>query len=415
MAALVGEPSRALPDVDFALGGARLPRRHRRRAAASATSRSTSFPRAISAARINLCITRRSHATVYASSSCRPFELAAARRGDRREPVRGDRALVRAGQRAARRRRRRRGGRRLPRPARRPGARPRSWAAARASGCSTSTPTATARAGCSSCSTRSCGACRLSWPCEQPLRPAERRSPAGSPIVPALQRGAEHRPRDRRAARLRPRPRGRRRLRRLGRPHGRGRRRGAARTSSALPFNLGIGGAVQTGFRYAWEGGYELAVRSTATASTTRPSCRRCSRRCSPTRPTSRRLAFHRRRRLPLVGAAPRRHPPARARRLAAIARQRVTDTTSGFQALNRSGDRALRRRLPARLSRGRGDGDGDPAPAAAARGAGRRCASASTAGRRSRRSRSIYYMVKVLLALFVGLFRRDVVPVEEA
>ena len=28
-----------------------------------------------------------------------------------------------------------------------------------------------------------------------------------------------------------------------------------------LPFNLGIGGAVQTGFRYAWEEGYELAVR----------------------------------------------------------------------------------------------------------------------------------------------------------
>ena len=35
------------------------------------------FPRAISAARVNVCITRRSHATVYASSSCRPFELAA--------------------------------------------------------------------------------------------------------------------------------------------------------------------------------------------------------------------------------------------------------------------------------------------------------------------------------------------------
>ena len=34
------------------------------------------FPRAISAARINLCITRRSHASVYASSSARPFELA---------------------------------------------------------------------------------------------------------------------------------------------------------------------------------------------------------------------------------------------------------------------------------------------------------------------------------------------------
>src|SRR5207244_10933324 len=35
------------------------------------------FPRAISAARINLNITRRPHATVHASSTCRPFELAA--------------------------------------------------------------------------------------------------------------------------------------------------------------------------------------------------------------------------------------------------------------------------------------------------------------------------------------------------
>ena len=28
-----------------------------------------------------------------------------------------------------------------------------------------------------------------------------------------------------------------------------------------LPFNLGIGGAVQTGFRYAYENGYDLVVR----------------------------------------------------------------------------------------------------------------------------------------------------------
>ncbi|HZO34929.1 MAG TPA: glycosyltransferase family 2 protein, partial [Gaiellaceae bacterium] len=28
-----------------------------------------------------------------------------------------------------------------------------------------------------------------------------------------------------------------------------------------LPFNLGIGGAVQTGFRYAFEQGYDIAVR----------------------------------------------------------------------------------------------------------------------------------------------------------
>jgi len=76
MAELVGEPSRELADVDFSLGGhdfggdtgaARL----------VGDGPFPAFPRAISAARINLCITRRSHATVYASSSCRPFELAA--------------------------------------------------------------------------------------------------------------------------------------------------------------------------------------------------------------------------------------------------------------------------------------------------------------------------------------------------
>jgi hypothetical protein len=76
-AALVGEPSRALPDVDFALGG-----RDFRGDVGSARLIGdvpfNVFPRAISAARVNLCITRRSHATVYASSSCRPFELAAA-------------------------------------------------------------------------------------------------------------------------------------------------------------------------------------------------------------------------------------------------------------------------------------------------------------------------------------------------
>ena len=78
MAALVGEPSRRAARRRLRARRPRLPGRHRQRAPRSATSRSTSFPRAISAARVNLCITRRSHATVYASSSCRPFELAAA-------------------------------------------------------------------------------------------------------------------------------------------------------------------------------------------------------------------------------------------------------------------------------------------------------------------------------------------------
>ena len=41
-----------------------------------------------------------------------------------------------------------------------------------------------------------------------------------------------------------------------------------------LPFNLGIGGAMQTGYQYARDHGFDLRCRSTATASTTRASSR---------------------------------------------------------------------------------------------------------------------------------------------
>jgi glycosyltransferase involved in cell wall biosynthesis len=77
MQALVGEPSRALPDVDFVLGGRDF-RGDVGRARVLGDVGFNTFARAISAARVNLNITRRSHATVYASSTCRPFELASA-------------------------------------------------------------------------------------------------------------------------------------------------------------------------------------------------------------------------------------------------------------------------------------------------------------------------------------------------
>jgi glycosyltransferase involved in cell wall biosynthesis len=76
MAALVGEPSRRLPDATFALGG----RDFRGDVGAARVLGDVPFnvfPRAISAARINLNITRRAHASVPGSSTCRPFELAA--------------------------------------------------------------------------------------------------------------------------------------------------------------------------------------------------------------------------------------------------------------------------------------------------------------------------------------------------
>jgi len=76
MRELVAEPSRRLPDVDFALGGADF-RGDTGRAELVGDVPFNAFNRAISASRVNLNITRRPHATVPVSSTCRPFELAA--------------------------------------------------------------------------------------------------------------------------------------------------------------------------------------------------------------------------------------------------------------------------------------------------------------------------------------------------
>ena len=76
MAEMVGEPSRRLPDVDFALGGMDF-RGDTGAARLVGDVPFNVFARAVSESRINLNITRRAHATVRASSSARPFELAA--------------------------------------------------------------------------------------------------------------------------------------------------------------------------------------------------------------------------------------------------------------------------------------------------------------------------------------------------
>src|SRR5205807_1069499 len=112
----------------------------------------STIARAISAARINLCITRRAHASVYASSSCRLFELA------------------------------------------------------------------------------STGAAIVANPYEG----IERSFEPGSEVL-VVSNGSIDRTAENAEA--------------------------AGARVLRLPFNLGIGGAVQTGFRYAWEHGYDLAVR----------------------------------------------------------------------------------------------------------------------------------------------------------
>jgi glycosyltransferase involved in cell wall biosynthesis len=181
-----------------------------------------------------------------------------------------------------------------------------------------------------------------------------------------------------------------------------------------LPFNLGIGGAVQTGFRYAWEHGYDLAVRCDGDGQhdpaelpkVLAPVLAGEADICVGSRFTGAdgyRSSVTRRIGIRLLALV-----------VSAIARQRVTDTTSGFQALNRralglfAGDyphdypevegmvMTIRHRL--RLQE---------VPVAMRE---REHGSSSITA-----LRSIYYMVKVFTALFVGLFRRPVAPMEDA
>jgi glycosyltransferase involved in cell wall biosynthesis len=75
MQLLVGEPSRLAADLEFALGGLDF-QGDIGRARLFGDIPFNVFSRAISAARVNLNITRRPHATVPGSSTARPFELA---------------------------------------------------------------------------------------------------------------------------------------------------------------------------------------------------------------------------------------------------------------------------------------------------------------------------------------------------
>jgi len=77
MRELVGEPSRRLPETNFVLGGRDF-RGDVGQARQLGDVPFNVFNRAIAAGRINLNITRRAHASVPASSTARPFELAAA-------------------------------------------------------------------------------------------------------------------------------------------------------------------------------------------------------------------------------------------------------------------------------------------------------------------------------------------------
>ena len=182
-----------------------------------------------------------------------------------------------------------------------------------------------------------------------------------------------------------------------------------------LPYNLGIGGAVQTGFRFAFERGYDFAVRVDGDG---QHDPAQLAAVLEPVRRGEADIAVGSRFAGPQTGYRSSRPRRVGIRVLAwvvsRIAGQTVTDTTSGFQAVNRRGIALFAHDYPhdypeveatVMVFRHRLRLVEVPV-SMRERGGGRSSITAL---------RSVYYMIKVLLAIFVGLFRRNVVPQEEA
>ena len=182
-----------------------------------------------------------------------------------------------------------------------------------------------------------------------------------------------------------------------------------------LPYNLGIGGAVQTGFKYALAHGYETVLRLDGDGQhdpAEIPTLLAPLARDEADVVVGSRFA---------TGEGGYRPPFARragirwfAQLVSLLTGQKLTDTTSGFQAVNARAIRLFAADYPH---------DYPEVEAAVmvvrhrlrivevpTRMRGRETGSSSITA-----LRSLYYAVKVTLALFVGVFRRRIVPVEES
>jgi glycosyltransferase involved in cell wall biosynthesis len=180
-----------------------------------------------------------------------------------------------------------------------------------------------------------------------------------------------------------------------------------------LPFNVGIGGTVQTGYQYALDHGFELAIQVDGDG---QHDPREIGQVLKPILEGRADLVVgtrfvkgggYRGTRLRRVGI----------RIFAAIVSllvgQRVSDTTSGFRAVNRKALRLFAAEYPhdypevesiVLLSR-HGLRMVEVPVQMRVRETGHSSITAL---------RAAYYMIKVLLALFIGLFRRYPIPVEE-
>jgi glycosyltransferase involved in cell wall biosynthesis len=182
-----------------------------------------------------------------------------------------------------------------------------------------------------------------------------------------------------------------------------------------LPFNLGIGGAVQTGFRYAFERGYDVAVRLDGDG---QHSAAELPKILAPIISGEADLVVGTR----FAGEGPGEYRSTAVRRVGIrffawtvshLVGQRVTDTTSGFQAAGRRAIALFAVDYPhdypeveATVMVSKANLRLREVPVTMRERAGGE--SSITA------LRSVYYMFKVLLALFVGLFRRHAVPEED-
>lgn len=177
-----------------------------------------------------------------------------------------------------------------------------------------------------------------------------------------------------------------------------------------LPFNLGIGGAVQTGYVFAWENGYDFAVQIDGDGQhDPREVASLLTRiKAEPTVDMVYGTRFADKRSF-RSSAARRAGIRLFASVLSTVTRQKVTDPTSGFRLCNRRAIELFARNYPldypeveAILLMHRHALKSAEVPVTMhARSGGRSSITLI---------RSAYYMVKVLLAVFVGLFRaRDV------
>jgi glycosyltransferase involved in cell wall biosynthesis len=181
-----------------------------------------------------------------------------------------------------------------------------------------------------------------------------------------------------------------------------------------LPFNLGIGGAVQTGFRYAADHGYDLVARMDGDG---QHDPRELALILPPVLAGEADICVGSR----FAGADGYRSSRSRrigirilAQTVSLLTGQRLTDTTSGFQVLNRRAIELFAVDYPH---------DYPEVEAAVMLHKHRlRLVEAPVtmreraAGRSSITAlRSVYYMAKVMLAILVGMFRRRATPLEDA